>query len=94
MCIYIEWTGDCGSVWAKPTNNPPPPNHHSQKGGPPLCRGQNLAYMQLQYTLALLVLAFDIAAVDGGKGVAMNQKSPTLPMREGVRVRLTRRAAE
>lgn len=50
--------------------------------------------MQLQYTLALLVLAFDMAAVDGGKGVAMNQKSPTLPMREGVRVRLTRRAAE
>lgn len=47
--------------------------------------------MQLQYGLALLLLAFDLEAVDGGKGVEMVQKSPTLPMRDGVRVRLTRR---
>lgn len=71
--------------------HPPTPNH---QGGPRICLGQNLAYMQLQYTLALLVLAFEIEAVDGGAGVAPNHQSATLPMRDGVRVRLTRRAAE
>lgn len=64
------------------------------QGGPRICLGQNLAYMQLQYGLALLLLAFDLEAVDGGKGVAPVQKSPTLPMAGGVRVRLTRRAEE
>lgn len=66
------------------------------QGGPRICLGQNLAYMQLQYGLALLLLAFDIEAVDGAKegGVVMVQKSPTLPMRDGVRVRLTLRAEE
>ena len=60
-----------------------------KQGGPRICLGQNLAMMQLQYGLALLLLAFGIEAVEGGTGVRMFQKSATLPMEDGVRVRLT-----
>ncbi len=62
------------------------------QGGPRICLGQNLAYMQLTYGLALLLLQFDIESV--GHPPTMEQQSPTLPMRDGLRVRLTLRRGE
>lgn len=45
--------------------------------------------LQLQYGLALLLLAFQVDPVEGGTGVRMCQSSATLPMVDGLRVRLT-----
>ncbi len=62
------------------------------QGGPRICLGQNLAYMQLQYGLALLMLSCELAPVDGGKHVKPVQKSATMPMQAGVPVHVTLRS--
>lgn len=60
------------------------------QAGPRICLGQNLAYMQLQYGLALLLLSFHITPIKDHQ-VAPVQNSVTLPMQDGVRVHLTLR---
>jgi len=61
------------------------------QGGPRICLGMNLAYMQLQYGLALLLLSCQLAPVDGGKEVLALQHSTTLPSQNGVRLQVTLR---
>lgn len=63
------------------------------QGGPRICLGMNLAYMQLQYGLALLLLSCRLAPVDGGKEVLVLQHSTTLPSQKGVWLQVTLRDA-
>lgn len=61
------------------------------QGGPRICMGMNLAYMQLQYGLALLLLSCQFAPLNGGEDVLPLQHSTTLPTQRGVRVNVTLR---
>lgn len=102
--LFVPYVmGRLDTLWAdagafKPErhlNKPKPSNFifTAFQGGPRICLGVNLAYMQLQYGLALLLLSFNLAPVNGGKEVLPLQHSTTLPSQKGVRLQITLRHA-